>query len=312
MTTGRAGVADVPADHVGEAHRLAADEGPGPARVPGPVDDRAEADRGGHGEAPAHVALPPPEDGGVHGEDQRLVLRVGRPVDHLLDQAAVPPGVDLEPEATVADPTDLLDRPAAHGREGVGQARPGRGPGRGELAVRMEEAGEADRGEHEGKGEGRSEHRRAHVDVLHLVQHAGAPSDGGERRLVGGQGPFVLGPAVEVVEDARGAAGAGRWPAGPPPRPPGPAVARGGRSRSGGSGRRSGGSCRGSRRPNSLASVPLQEQDARRGAAAGGDDRGPGVGDLALAGLVAELGRWPRRRSRSRGSGPRTAGRRGG
>ncbi len=39
-----------------------------------------------------------------------------------------------------------------------------------------------------------------------------------------------------------------------------------------------------------LASVPLEQQDPRGGTAAGGDHRRAGVGHLAFAGVVAELG----------------------
>ena len=115
----RGAVADLAADDVGEADRLAAHERPRPAGVERAVDDRAGPDRRRQREAAAHVALAPAEHGGVDGEHERLVARGGGAVDHLLDEPAVAPGVDLEPQAAVADRPDLFDRAGAERRQRV-------------------------------------------------------------------------------------------------------------------------------------------------------------------------------------------------
>ena len=75
----RRAVADVAADDVGEADRLAAHERPRPRRVQRAVDDRARPDGRRQREAAAHVALAPAEHRGVDGEHERLVVAPPRP-----------------------------------------------------------------------------------------------------------------------------------------------------------------------------------------------------------------------------------------
>ena len=128
------------------------------------------------------------------------------------DQAPVPPGVDLEEQAAVADPPDLLDRAAAHRGQRVGQAGSGRSPGGGQLAVGVQEPGEAHRRQHERVGEWPAQQGRAHVDRLDLVQHPGPPAGRGVGGRVGHQGALVLGAAVHVVEHAPGQATPGDGP----------------------------------------------------------------------------------------------------
>src|SRR5690349_1905190 len=100
---GRCAVADVAAGDVGEADGVAAHECPGPCGVEGPVDEGGGSDGGGEGEPAADVAFAAAEDRGVDGEHECLVARGGGALDHLGDEAAVAPGVDLEPEAAGAD-----------------------------------------------------------------------------------------------------------------------------------------------------------------------------------------------------------------
>ena len=85
---------------------------------------------GGSEKPAAHVALAPAEHGGVDGEHERLVAGGGGALDHLLDEAAVAPRVDLEPEPAVADRAHLLDGAGAERRQRVRAARRARRRGR--------------------------------------------------------------------------------------------------------------------------------------------------------------------------------------
>ena len=140
-----AGPVTAASGHVGEADRLGPHERPRPTGMDRAVEQRAEAELGRHLEAPAHVALAPTEHGRVDGQHQRLVAGLGAAVDHLLDEAAITPGVHLEPPPPVADRSDLLDRAGGQRRQRVRQAGAGCGPGHCELALRVGDAGEARR-----------------------------------------------------------------------------------------------------------------------------------------------------------------------
>jgi hypothetical protein len=178
--------------------------------VDGAVEDGAGTDRRRQGEAPTDVALAPAEDGRVDREDEGLVARRGRALDHLPHQAAVAPGVDLEPQtAGGRGGAHLLDRAGAERRERVGQAGPLGGAGHGQLALGVGDAGEPGRGQGERVGGRPAQDRCADVDVADGAQDAGPERGAGEGVLVGGEAALVLGPAVDVVEHAAGQAALG-------------------------------------------------------------------------------------------------------
>ena len=169
------------------------------------VDDRRRADRRRQREAAADVALAPAEHGGVDGEHERLVAGGGGAVDHLLDEAAVAPGVHLEPQPAVADRPHLLDRAGAERRQRVGQPGPRGGAGDGELALGIGDAGEPGRREHQRVGERLAEQRRARCRPSRRRAAPGAGSVvAANAACVGGQRALVLGAAVDVVEHAAG------------------------------------------------------------------------------------------------------------
>ena len=157
---------------------------------------------GWHLEPPPHVALAPTEDGRVDRQHQRLVAGVGAAVDHLLDQAAITPGIHLEPPAPVADRRDLLDGPGGERRQRVGQAGPGCGPGRRQLTLRVGDAGEPDGRQHERDRDRPAQHGGRRIDLPDRTQDAWSELQASEGCAVVDERPLVLGAAVDVVEHA--------------------------------------------------------------------------------------------------------------
>ena len=161
-------------------------------------------------EAPAHVALAPPEHHGVDGEHERLEPGAGRPVDHLLDQPPVAPHVHLEPLRAVADRGDLLDRPGAERGERVRHPGAGRRPGRPRArprgsAIRVKPVGAST----SGSGRRRPSRVVDGIDRADVAEHPRSERASGEAVAVGRHRPLVLGAAVDVVEDAARQAAAG-------------------------------------------------------------------------------------------------------
>ena len=220
------------ADHVGEHDRLGPHERPRPARVHGAVEQRAQTELRGHLEAPPHVALAPTEHGGVDREHERLVPGLGATIDHLLDQAPIAPRVDLEPQPTVADGGDLLDRPGGQRRQRVRQLGPCGGPGRGQLALRVGDPREPGRRQHQRERQRPAEQGRRRVDVADRSQHPRAGTRGGRRRPCCWPAPARPRPRRRCSRTRRAAAGDGRCAAGRRPTPPTPAGGRWRRTRS--------------------------------------------------------------------------------
>ena len=163
------------------------------------IDDRSCADRRRKGEASAHVALTTAENRGVDGQDECFVVRRGRTLDHLLDQAAIPPGVHLKPESPVAHATNLLDRAGAERRQRVRETGAGGRPGYGELTGGVSDAGEASRREDERVRGGLPQDRRRDVDAMDVAEDAGSEARGRQRGLVGGECALVFCSTVDVV-----------------------------------------------------------------------------------------------------------------
>ncbi len=164
---------------------------------------------GGRVKPAADVPLAPAEDGRVHRESDRLVARGLRPLDQLLGQPAVAEDVELEPLRPVVDGGDLLDGAGPDGGERVGDADLGGGPGDGQLALGVGDAGEAGGGEHQRQRDALAEEGRRRVDVADVAQHAGLEGPGAVTLAVGHDGPLVLGGTVDVVEHAVGQAALG-------------------------------------------------------------------------------------------------------
>ncbi len=208
----RGAVADVAADDVGEADRLAAHERPRPPRVERAVDDRARPDRRRQREPAPHVALAPPEHRGVDGEHERLVVgaRPARSIISLTRPRSRHAYTWNHSRPSLTARTSSIDRvlrvESVYGRSG-----PRRGAGDGELALGVGDAGEAGRREHERVA--RAAGRGASTPVVDLRRRRAGPRGRnvtrGEGGLVGGERALVLGAAVDVVEHAPGKAALG-------------------------------------------------------------------------------------------------------
>ncbi len=166
------------------------------------VNEGSRADGRREREAAAHVAFPPPLRHGVDSEHEGFETGGRGAIDHLLDQIAVPPRVHLEPEPTRADGADLFDGAGAERRQGVRQPGTRRGPGDGEFACGVGDAGEPGRGEDKWIADRSTEQGRGDVDVLDAAEDPRAERGGGECGFVGGQRALVFRTTVDVVEHA--------------------------------------------------------------------------------------------------------------
>ena len=101
-----------------------------------------------------------------------------------------------------ADGADLFDGAGAERRQGVRQPGTRRGPGDGEFACGVGDAGEPGRGEDKWIADRSTEQRRGDIDVLDAAQDPRAERGGGECGFVGGQRALVFRTTVDVVEHA--------------------------------------------------------------------------------------------------------------
>ncbi len=111
--------------------------------------------------------------------------------------------VELIPERTGRLGADVFEPLAGERGQDVGRPRRVRLARRDTLAARIEHATEAERSEQERQIEGGAEHGGAQIGIRRLDALARTERDVSERALVVTQRDFVLGAAIDVVEDDR-------------------------------------------------------------------------------------------------------------
>ena len=151
-----------------------------------------------------HVSFPPSENGGVDGQAQRLVAGGRRPLDEIGDEAPIPPHVDLEPQPGGTDRGHFFDRPGPECRQRIRQSGPRRRSGHRQFAGGIGDAGEPGRGQDERQRQRLSEQARGDVDLADIAQHPRPEGHAAVGLAIGGQGQFVFGASVDVVEDSAG------------------------------------------------------------------------------------------------------------
>jgi hypothetical protein len=167
-------------------------------QVPGLAQLAGQREAAGH--AVAHVAVARAHHGEVDGQHQYLAAGGPRPRHQVFGIAAVAHDVELVPEGGGGRGAHFLDRADRHRRFAEGHAG---GFGRAcrlHLRAAGHGAGQAERGEHHGQGQVLPQHAGGQLDLRNVAQYALAQLQTAEALAVGGGGGFLVGGAVEVVE----------------------------------------------------------------------------------------------------------------
>src|SRR6266568_5125232 len=158
---------------------------------------KAEADR----KVVAEVALALAADRHVHRDHQRVVAELPRALDQTHRDVAVLEDVGLEPQAPSGLARDALDRGRGHGRQGVRYSRGGGRARDAHVGERPAESGPARGPDGDGEFRARAENGARGIDLRDPGQHPRGEARALEGGAVVAQRRFVLGAAVEEIED---------------------------------------------------------------------------------------------------------------
>ncbi len=171
-----------------------------PGRLGGDVDRVAQREARRHREAVLDVAVALAALRQVDGDEQRRALRVAGARDDLFREAAVAEDVELEPERLLGRGAHVLDGADRHGGERVDRALGLGGARRQDLAVAIDESGEAGGRDRDRQRQLAPEHLGRHAAAGGVDQHALAEAHGAQLVAVGVARDLVVGAAVDVVE----------------------------------------------------------------------------------------------------------------
>ena len=177
-----------------------------PARVPQHVERGADSRFAG-GAIAALVPFTAAEHVGVGCEHQRLVTRRRGTLHDVARDGTVLQHVELHPQPSACAVGDILEPGGRHGAQGERHAEPGGRPRERQVALRVQHAVQAGRGDDERRVGGPPENRRALMARAGVDQGLGDQPQTLQGVAIGAQRHLVFGPALDVLErEARHAA----------------------------------------------------------------------------------------------------------
>ena len=203
------GVLDQPRSRIStgsrDASQAAMDLGPParhavqPRRMQRRVDRCSRRDSDRHREPVAQITLALAVDGDVDRQDGRAEARGLGPLQQFARHAAVLPQVDLKPQGPGSRGRDVLQRVAAVDAEHVDRTGGAGRPSERQLAVGMDQRGQAGRPEHDRRPDGRPEDGGREIAPPDVHQVVRLDHDRVKRRSVTRERHLVLGTTGNEV-----------------------------------------------------------------------------------------------------------------